>query len=620
MSGAARPPGRDPLALLRRPPTLRARCAAVTQAVTDGLSPHFKLDRRRLDETADFVATVMQERHPDGRVPAHGAWRHLQAGGVDRIAEFDALLAGRPAAEQARARFDLAMLGVLLDAGAGPQWRYTENANAGDLPALALPAQRRRTEDLFALLDQVAATPVAGSAGARPLTAQAADATDTPPADATPERANEGVYTESEGLAVASFRAFVGGAFSAATDDPLRADAATLRHVDSAALRAVFQVTPNNPLTGLDGRAGTLARLGEALQAEADRGGGQARPGLLYDRITVGGTRPEVDAAELLGSALRLLAPVWRTGILVSGVPAGDVWPHRWAGAGLGEAPGSDELIDRTTPGWVPFHMAGQWLVYTLVEPLSRAGAALEYHEFPTPGKSRRRVAATKQMVNQRDLALAYFARRGRGLRGDRRRPGQRLPLHRARQPGGGGHQRHRGAGPGRHRPAGGQAGDGRQGGAVQEVRRHRRLRHRDQREEPRQAGRHHRRAGAHLRRHQPRGHQGAGLLLRRAQAARAHEDPGLPRRPARHRHRRRRGLLNALKVVGKDIGEVKLVASGAGAAALACLGLLLKLGLKRENIWVTDLAGVVYEGRTELMDEDKAQFAQPTERARWPR
>ncbi len=71
---------------------------------------------------------------------------------------------------------------------------------------------------------------------------------------------------------------------------------------------------------------------------------------------------------------------------------------------------------------------------------------------------------------------------------------------------------------------------------------------------------------------------------------------------------------LNALKVVGKDIGQVKLVVSGAGAAALACLGLLVKLGLKRENIWVTDLAGVVYEGRKELMDDDKAFFAQKTE------
>lgn len=71
--------------------------------------------------------------------------------------------------------------------------------------------------------------------------------------------------------------------------------------------------------------------------------------------------------------------------------------------------------------------------------------------------------------------------------------------------------------------------------------------------------------------------------------------------------------ILNGLKVVGKDPVKVKLVTSGAGAAALACLGLLVKLGIARENIFVTDLAGVVYVGRTELMDDDKAFFAQKT-------
>ena len=71
--------------------------------------------------------------------------------------------------------------------------------------------------------------------------------------------------------------------------------------------------------------------------------------------------------------------------------------------------------------------------------------------------------------------------------------------------------------------------------------------------------------------------------------------------------------LLNGLRVVGKDPKKVKLVTSGAGAAALACVGLLVKLGIPRENIFVTDLAGVVYEGRTELMDEDKIVFAQKT-------
>jgi malate dehydrogenase (oxaloacetate-decarboxylating)(NADP+) len=71
--------------------------------------------------------------------------------------------------------------------------------------------------------------------------------------------------------------------------------------------------------------------------------------------------------------------------------------------------------------------------------------------------------------------------------------------------------------------------------------------------------------------------------------------------------------ILNALKVANKDPKKIKLVTSGAGAAALACLKLLVKLGIPRENIFVTDLAGVVYEGRTELMDEDKIQFAQKT-------
>ncbi|NDB12729.1 MAG: hypothetical protein EBX54_12620, partial [Betaproteobacteria bacterium] len=72
--------------------------------------------------------------------------------------------------------------------------------------------------------------------------------------------------------------------------------------------------------------------------------------------------------------------------------------------------------------------------------------------------------------------------------------------------------------------------------------------------------------------------------------------------------------LSNGLKVVGKSMKSVKLVTSGAGAAALACLDLLVDLGLPIENIWVTDLAGVVFEGRLALMDPDKARFAQKTE------
>ena len=72
--------------------------------------------------------------------------------------------------------------------------------------------------------------------------------------------------------------------------------------------------------------------------------------------------------------------------------------------------------------------------------------------------------------------------------------------------------------------------------------------------------------------------------------------------------------LLNGLKVVGKDAATVKVVCSGAGAAALACLDLLLRLGVARNNVWVADIEGVVFRGRTVLMDEEKARYAQPTD------
>ncbi|CAM2343796.1 NADP-dependent malic enzyme [Burkholderia vietnamiensis] len=127
-------------------------------------------------------------------------------------------------------------------------------------------------------------------------------------------------------------------------------------------------------------------------------------------------------------------------------------------------------------------------------------------------------------------------------MRGDRRESAERRALHRAQQPGRRRHERHRRARARQHRPARVEAGDGRQGRAVQEVRGHRRVRHRTERVGPAQARRRDRRARADLRRDQPRGHQGARLLHRRARSAQADEDSGVPRRPARHRDRRGRG------------------------------------------------------------------------------
>jgi hypothetical protein len=370
---------RDPLAALRDPGTVRARCRAITRAVEQGLSGHFRLDRSRLDDAAQRVARLTRERFPDLKIPYHSRWRHFEAGGVDRKGELDTLLAGRNPAEVARARIDLTVVSVLLDAGAGPQWRYTERAQ---IDTLALPVHRQHGDDLLAMLGQAAGAKAAAEAAAASAPGTPADmgtggetiatpgeeAGAPPAAEAEPARS----YTRSEGLGVASFRAFVAGVFSATPGDPLRVDALALERLDAAALRAVFQVSPSNPLVGLEGRAALLAALGGVLRAQAQAQGGEPRPGRLWDRLvgSHGGPGATLDAGALLRTLARDYAPIWRSGSHVLGLPAGDVWPHRWAGAETG-----DGRRDGVTPGWVPFHKLSQWLTYSLLEPFEWSGA-----------------------------------------------------------------------------------------------------------------------------------------------------------------------------------------------------------------------------------------------------
>lgn len=362
------PPSLHPLAPLYDPATIRARCAEIVKSVDADVSPNFSIDRSRLDAVADRVAALTLRRFPDLVIPYHSRWRHFEAGGVDRKAEMDAALAGRTVAELARARFDLTVVSVLLDAGAGPSWHYTEHHK---LPPAALP--QAAPDDLLAMLDQAARRTPASTDSATP-------AVDTPPAEApavamAPVLAQSGTYTRSEGLGVASFRAFMAGAFSAKPSDPCRADAATLRHVDATALRAMFQSSPSNPMVGMEGRAALLSRMGAALQAEAQLSGNEARPGLMYDRLTAHGARTQVSAAQVLGEVLRTLSGIWPSGSKVQGLPAGDVWPHRWAGSRVGDADSATGYAsDRTTDGWVPFHKLSQWMSYSLLEPLQWAG------------------------------------------------------------------------------------------------------------------------------------------------------------------------------------------------------------------------------------------------------
>ena len=271
--------------------------------------------------TATLVAGLTRARYPDLKVPYHSRWRHFEAGGHDRLAmfnqKFDQISPHASRAERARAQIDLALVSVLLDAGAGPDWRYQEAGESGE----------------------------SGTSNPRP-----------------PQE-----FSRSEGLGVASFHAFMSGLFSSDAASPLQADATGLQRVTAAKLGAAFQVTASNPLVGLEGRAALLRRLGQALQDQPELFGPQARPGHLFDLLTQG--KKTVLAHDILDVLLRGLGPIWPAQNAIENIALGDCWRHSAAGS---EIPGS------ASDGWMPFHKLSQWLTYSLLEPFQWAGIRVE--------------------------------------------------------------------------------------------------------------------------------------------------------------------------------------------------------------------------------------------------
>ena len=104
---------------------IRERAGAIFELLREGKLANFRLDEARLGEVADLVVAVTREAYPDvRRVPYHSRFRHFSAGGVDRARAFEALLAALPEHERLMARFELVIVSVLLDAGAGASWSY----------------------------------------------------------------------------------------------------------------------------------------------------------------------------------------------------------------------------------------------------------------------------------------------------------------------------------------------------------------------------------------------------------------------------------------------------------------------------------------------------------------
>jgi hypothetical protein len=252
----------------------------------------------KMDGTAGFVAATIRMNYPDLAIPYHGRWRHFAANKIDRWAALAHTFSDRD--EMIRAAIDLALVSVLLDAGAGAKWAYTEN-------------------------------------GAR--------------------------ITRSEGLAVASLHMFRDGLFSADSSHKLRVDAAALEQLSEERVAEGFQISGANPMTGLAGRAALLKRLAKALRAHPEIYGDTGRPGHLFDTLSKG--RKTVDAADILGTLLETLSPIWPGRIELHGENLGDVWKHSKL-----------EFADETD-GLMPFHKLSQWLTYSLLEPFEWAGLAV---------------------------------------------------------------------------------------------------------------------------------------------------------------------------------------------------------------------------------------------------
>ena len=215
---------------------VRARAKRMLATGLDDKLPNFRINLERLDEAVDLVVAMIKKNYPPLDIPFHSRWRHFVVDGKSRYDALAASPAWRDAAARARAEFDLAFVSVLLDAGAGARWRYRYSESGESIG-------------------------------------------------------------RSEGLALASLDMFARGDFSSDKSDPLRADAARLAKLDAEALSKGFQVTSDNPLVGLEGRAALLRALGELLAALPDifARNDTPRPGGFFDHLA---TRAQGRAAK----------------------------------------------------------------------------------------------------------------------------------------------------------------------------------------------------------------------------------------------------------------------------------------------------------------------------------
>jgi hypothetical protein len=256
------------IAYLRSPAAIRERCQELFEMAVAERSRYFTCNLSQLERVADYVIEVMHEQYPDLQIPFHSRWRHFEAGGIPRLAKLDEKLAGLTPTQKAAAKYDLAIISVLLDAGAGDRWQYCEQ--------------------------------------------------DT-----------KLVFKRSEGLAVASFQMFCQGTFASDRHQPLQVDAQRLQALTEQELAHGFQANLENPLVGMIGRLKLLQKLGQVILASPQMFGEQnPRPGNLVNFLLAQVKNNQLAAQTVLNTVLEGLSDIWPGRIEIAGVNLGDVWYH----------------------------------------------------------------------------------------------------------------------------------------------------------------------------------------------------------------------------------------------------------------------------------------------------
>ncbi len=275
------------------PKTIRLQAHRILNLAKQDQLEHFTLDLEKMTSTASFVVDVIKEQYPDFNIPYHSRWRHFEAGNVDRINVMQKKLSPIYSAEQGKILYELVIISVLLDAGAGSSWRFLDKETNKE-------------------------------------------------------------YSRSEGLALASLALYQNGIFSDNPKDPLRVDAQSLLNFSEQDLLQGFQVSANNPIEGVQGRVALLNRLGKTLQQKTQYFGTEGRLGNFYSYISSLNTHNTLSATTLFQAVLDAFSDIWPIRLTFQGVPLGDVWIHN---ALKTSTPGSEYVPFHKLSQWLSYSL-----------------------------------------------------------------------------------------------------------------------------------------------------------------------------------------------------------------------------------------------------------------------